>query len=707
MMNIKTRLQGIAQRFSYAARHLFARTGRQVNVAGLALDILTQREQRNELPWLTPQRAVELYEAWRRGELADVQRVWEQLEETDDTLMTVLDKRQRALADMPWAILTDAEAIGDDAERARKAEFQQAYLRTVFNAVENLEEALVHLGMADFRGVAALEITGNMQRMRWEVIEPWCLARPVRRGPWMYNAKADVTFSTLEEMEKERIIVREARPIDLACMFLIVDKMHAIHGWDAFLDVFGNPSIFLELPQATNEQMAKVYDALAKRIIGDGRGTVPSGSKFQTVETRQNNCDSFEKRAKWCADAIITVATGGLLTVKAESGSGTLAGNAHADSFENLVAGSAASISATINKQFTRRLLAEAFPNDPPLAYFSLAPEPADERMRLAQLLATLKTAGWQPTQEKVAELMQMEVEPVPVAPTTAPDESAQPHIQPLVNRCRGLQPAEDTDTAEPPLNEGELEALRFLGAGLNPEQVAADAAFMAEAMRESTIDPSSPIGYAEAGELRSTKPDNAAPWTAGEEEDVEEPGSESPAESVTNAAVRVFKRDNLGRFAVTGAVLKKNKGGRGSRGKKMLGKTGSPNLIEAGDSKRKTKRALVKAFLKAKDGKKVSTGYKMGSHEVTLAPGDKEHWGTHHAERKEHPKKISSDKLAEVTLHGKRENDRGNDVAMEHKGVRLVMTPEKQPTKKTDEPLIPKKNNDRIVGKNWYEPRK
>lgn len=467
MMSTKTRLQGIAQRFSYAARHLFARTGRQVNVAGLALDILTQRERRNELPWLTPQRAVELYEAWRRGELADVQRVWEQLEETDDTLMTVLDKRQRALADMPWAILTDAEAIGDDAERARKAELQQAYLQTVFNAVENLEEALVHLGMADFRGVAALEITGNMQRMRWEVIEPWCLARPVRRGPWMYNAKADVTFSTLEEMEKERIIVREARPIDLACMFLIVDKMHAIHGWDAFLDVYGNPSIFLELPPATGEQMARVYDALAKRIIGDGRGTVPSGSKFQTVETRQNNCDSFEKRARWCADAIITVATGGLLTVTAESGSGTLAGSAHTDSFENLVAGSAASISAVINRQFTRRLLAAAFPDDPPLAYFSLAPEPADERMQLAQLLATLKTAGWQTTQEKASELMHMDVEPVPAAPSPAPMMNTAPEpAAPVANRT------EEPQVEEPPLTDEELAAFAEMRHP-NPERMA------------------------------------------------------------------------------------------------------------------------------------------------------------------------------------------------------------------------------------------
>ncbi len=457
----------MAQRFGHAARHLTARTGEQVNVTGLMLDMLTQRERQNELPWLTPQRAVELYEAWRRGELADVQRVWEQLEETDDTLGTVLEKRQRALADMPWAILTDAEAIGDDAERARKAELQQAYLQTVFNAVENLEEALVHLGMADFRGVAALEITGNMQRMRWEVIEPWCLARPVRRGPWMYNAKAEATFSTLEALDAERVIVREARPIDLACMFLIVDKMHAIHGWDAFLDVYGNPSIFLELPPATGEQMARVYDALAKRIIGDGRGTVPNGSKFQTVETRQNNCDSFEKRAKWCQDAIITVATGGLLTITTESGSGTLAGSAHTDSFENLVAGSAASISATINRQFTRRLLAAAFPDDPPLAYFSLAPEPADERMQLAQLLATLKTAGWQTTQEKASELMQMDVEPVPAAPSPAPMMNTAPEpAAPVVNRT------EEPQVEEPPLTDEELAAFAEMRHP-NPERMA------------------------------------------------------------------------------------------------------------------------------------------------------------------------------------------------------------------------------------------
>ncbi len=497
-MEIKNRVQSffrrfiprsLVKRYSHEVRHLTARTGEEVNVTNILLDMLTQREAQNELPWLTPQRAVELYEAWRRGELADIQRAWEQLEETDDTLMTVLDKRQRALAAMPWEIMTDAAAIGDDEELTQKAKLQQAYLRAVFNAVENLEDAFVHLGMADFRGVAALEITGTMQRMRWEVIEPWCLARPSRRGPWMYNARADSTFRTLETLDAEAVIIREARPIDLAVMFLIVDKNHAIHGWDSFLDVFGNPSIFLELPSATSESMAKVYDALAKRIIGDGRGTIPNGSKFQTVETRQNNCDSFEKRAKWCREAIITVATGGLLTVAAESGSGTLAGNAHTDSFENLVAGSAASISAAINKQFTRRLLARAFPDEPPLAYFSLAPEPADERLQLAQLLATLKTAGWQTTAEKASELMQMDLEAVQeqAQPAPMPGEvlNTEYEYTPVANRGEG-------ETGEPPLTADELAAFELLKMP-NPARMQKRLAEVERALREGADLPQRP----------------------------------------------------------------------------------------------------------------------------------------------------------------------------------------------------------------------
>ncbi len=686
-------------------RHLTARSGVEVLYWSLVQNMLVQRERRNDLPELTPQRAQELFEAWRRGEMADVQLMWDQLEERDDTLMVVLNARLSALAEMPWAVVPDADAVGDDPQRQAQAEEQKRVLMSLFTAVENLEDALRHLGMADFRGVAALEIVGDAARMRWEVIEPWNLCRPVRRGPWLYNAEASSTPARLEAFEPGSVIIREATPIDLPAMYLISSLHHSVHSWDGFLEVFGIPNIFMEMPPATPEEKALEFDAVVQRLIGEGRGTVPNGAKFHTVETSKDNSQSFEARYKVCREAIITLATGGLLTVGTAPNSGTLAGSAHSDSFSRLCAASARSISSVINRQFVRRVLAETFPGQPMLVQFELAPEPIDDRKQMAELLSALNAAGWMPSAETVSEMMNFEVQRVQQPPTGTNTQA-----QPVMNRAdapgfespsgrflrRGDSASEEEDSvespaeSEPPLNEGELEALRLLGGGLNPEQVAADAAFMAEAMRESTIDPSLPLrGYAEAGDLRMES-SAAAPQ---EEE-----------ETVTNAAARVFKRDNMGRFAVTGAVLKKNKGGRSSRGKKMLGKTGSPNLVEAGDSKRKTKHALVKAFDEAKEGKKVSTGYKMGSHEVTLAPGDKEHWGRDHAERKEHPGKISSNELAEMTLHGERKNERDNKVTIRKDGNILVFAPENQPTRKKGEPLQPKKEKDKLVGQNWYK---
>lgn len=291
-----------------AHRHPAARgdapTRRTVNPYAVLLDILNTREKRNTLPFLTPQRARELFAAWRRGEMADVQLVWDQMEEFDETLATIRASRLGALAEMEWHVEIDAAAVGDDPAMRREGEAQQATLTRHLNAVENLDEALLHLGMADFRGVAALEITGKLSAgYRWEMIEPWCLARPARRGPWYYNPDAGPTPARLEEIVPEACIIREASPIDLPAMFLIVYKHHAIAAWDAFLDVFGNPSIFLEMPPNTDERRACEFDAKVRQIIGEGRGTIPNGTKFQTIETTKTDAEAFAGRAKWCNES--------------------------------------------------------------------------------------------------------------------------------------------------------------------------------------------------------------------------------------------------------------------------------------------------------------------------------------------------------------------------------------------------------------------
>lgn len=705
-------------------RHESARSGAEVLYWHLVQNMLVQRERRNDLPELTPQRAQELFEAWRRGEMADVQLMWDQLEERDDTLMVVLNARLSALAEMPWAVVPDADAVGDDPQRQALAEEQKRVLMARLSVVENLEDALRHLGMADFRGVAALEITGDAARMRWEVIEPWNLCRPVRRGPWLYNAEASATPARLEAFVPGSVIIREAMPIDLPAMYLISSLHHSVHSWDGFLEVFGIPNIFMEMPPATPQDKALEFDAVVQRLIGEGRGTVPNGAKFHTVETSKDNSQSFEARYKVCREAIITLATGGLLTVGTAPNSGTLAGNAHSDSFSRLCAASARGISSAINRQFVRRVLAEAFPGQPMLVQFELAPEPVDDRKQMAELLSALNAAGWMPSAETVSEMMNFEVQRTQ-QPPTAPNTQ----VPPVMNRGdapgsespsgrflrRGDSASEEEDSvespaeSEPPLNEGELEALRFLGAGLNPEQVAADAEYTAAALRDGIVmnscnqyehdadcdgaddDPSSPDDYAEAeeDERREREMDassmESAGYTPEEIERVTGIKISDDEEIVTNASCNQHQHaTGCMRFA----VLKKNKGGRSSKGnpKSLRIKSNTPLKAARLAKPQAQVDAVEKAITRtATKGGRVEDAARVGKSSLSIEHGmvgDKSNdfkggYGSSHQQSKHGGGKemTTPRKVAQASVLGKKSKDRKNGTVLsDYKGTQAAL---------------------------------
>ena len=442
------------------------------------ISLLTQRESRKELDFLTPQRADDLFEAWIRGETAEVQLVWDRLEKFDSTLFACVRARLSALGEMKWTVNVDADAVGDDAAMQQLADKQRLFLLRCLSDVENLTEAISALGKADFTGVAALEITGNMQRMRWETINPWHLCRPSLHAPWMYNANADPIPRAPELLEEQSVILREALPMHLPIMFLIVAKRHGVQAWDAFLDKFGIPAAFFETPPGSTEQQALEFDAVVQKLIGEGSGVIPNGAKLHTFETSRDNTQTFEARARWCDDALLQLILGGKLTMTTEAGSGTLAGNAHQESFERLCSSSARSISECINRQFCRRILRSAFPGSPVLASFSLAPEKEDDRAAQAQIIATLSSAGFRPSAETVSELIGFEVQPV--APSPAPAfppvsnsaaSDSEPNSQ-IVNRKSYIV----NSSVEPPLTEPELAALQSLSKGFAADQLEADA---------------------------------------------------------------------------------------------------------------------------------------------------------------------------------------------------------------------------------------
>lgn len=174
-------------------------------------------------------------------------------------------------------------------------------------------------------------------------------------------------------------------------------------------------------------------------------------------------------------------ATGGLLTVLAESGSGTLAGSAHMEAFRQIAANDAISIAECINRQYVRRRIVAQFPGLPVLVYFTLTQPVINDRAATVNMLCQLAGQRWRATDEAVSEEVGVEVHTEEVqSENSAPPVPVMDGI--VVNANSDLEDAAD---GELPLNEEELATLRFLGGGLNPAQVAADAAFMAEAMKE------------------------------------------------------------------------------------------------------------------------------------------------------------------------------------------------------------------------------
>ena len=512
--------------------------------------------------------------------------------------------------------------------------------------VENLTEAISALGKADFTGVAALEITGDMKRMRWEVINPWHLCRPSIHAPWMYNANADPVPIAPEMLEAESVILREALPMHLPAMFLIVAKRHGVQAWDAFLDKFGIPAAFFETPPGATEEEAMEFDATVQKLIGEGSGTIPSGAKLHTFETARDNTQTFEARARWCDDALLQLILGGKLTMTTEAGSGTLAGNAHQESFERLCAATARSISECINRQFCRRILREAFPDQPQLALFDLSAQKQEDLSARAQLIATLSSAGFRPSAETVSEMMGFEVEAV--EPTPATPSPFTPALRPITNR--------ETDTPTPdasaPLTEQELAALQSLSKGFAPDQLEADANTIYTALADA-------IALSE------------------DETDEEE-------ETVENAKVH---SDGTICRAFKGPCTKK--GSRASKGNPRAKRTKSNTPLKAAPgAKPQAKVDAIDHALRTtlKKGGKVEDVAKIGGKSVTIEHGKpgikkldyKRGFGSSHqyAKHGDETKEKTTQRKAAITLvHGKRRWDEEHGTVAHELGSRAAYT--------------------------------
>ena len=129
----------------------------------------------------------------------------------------------------------------------------------------------------------------------------------------------------------------------------------------------------------------------------------------------------FREHLDYIDRQITMVGTGGLLTMLTESGSGTLAGSAHRDTFLQIARGDAVALSEVMQREIDLPMLAQAFPGWPPLAYFEFAPSISDQASRVVQDAAQLAAAGYMVDPAEISEKSGYRLAPMaPAGPASA-----------------------------------------------------------------------------------------------------------------------------------------------------------------------------------------------------------------------------------------------------------------------------------------------
>jgi phage gp29-like protein len=371
------------------------------------------RDAYNPLRGMTLQRLLGLLDAGERGQYADLQWFYHYMERSDAMVFSVMQRRKAALLSCDWDVKQVAhvegrkskvEGAGVVAGRVL-AEEQAAMLREAYDRIENLRDAVGFLFSGFFRGYAHLEKhyakSGMIERL--EPVEQWFWLRDGMYGAWEYNQNAVSGRYRGMPIEPADFVILDTVPLNRLLAGLYLGRTLTLKDWDSWLEVYGIPSVFLVGPPNTPEAKEDEYQRIAEQLISSGRGYLPNGSDIKYVNGGGNH-PPFLERLEYLDRQITLVATGGLLTMLTESGSGTLAGNAHSETFMQIARGDALTVSEVLQEHVDAPLLAEFFPGRPVLAYFEFAPAQSDQASRVVDDAVKLAKAGVKIETEELAE---------------------------------------------------------------------------------------------------------------------------------------------------------------------------------------------------------------------------------------------------------------------------------------------------------------
>ena len=294
------------------------------------------------------------------------------------------ERRQSALAGLGWRTVANASA-----RDAVLAEEQRSALEEFANGIEDLDDAIEHLGLGFFRGYSVCQpIWDGLSVRRIELLDSWNFLKG-EHGELLWNPECSMDPSRCEEItpEARAVVFRRRRAID----------------WGRFLERYGIPPVDVVMaPNTTNAQRDDYLESA--EAARDGRPAAwPAGSQISRAEGSRGQ-DPFSAFIDHQEKLVVLMSTGGTLTSLAQADTGALAGGAQMDVWTQIVARDGVAISAALNRDLFAPFLREAFPGRTVSARLELGREDAPSAAEAAELAVKLRGAGYRVDQSQLEE---------------------------------------------------------------------------------------------------------------------------------------------------------------------------------------------------------------------------------------------------------------------------------------------------------------
>lgn len=375
------------------------------------------RDNYNPIRGLVIARAISILEAADRGDFAELQLVMRKVERRYPALKGLKARRLAALEKLDWEIKVIDELPAGVTRQ--DADAQQKFLRSRYELVENLTEAIGFLATAEFRGYAILqkhrfndggEFDGAVREFHWLPQDQF--SRNGQFGDFYYNQNSnfgigiDSCPTLLGEqnrigsahLPREDFLIREVEsPLYEIALVAFVNWCMGRKDWAAFTEIFGLPNGVAIMPANIPPGMEDAYRLAAERVADGVSGALPNGSdiKFPSAGVRgeapfKNFCDAQDYD-------VVLAGTGGRLAMLTADKGGLGDGPAleHAAAFDEIAEAEARKINAIFQDDFDRVELAGEFRGQPVLAYFELSTRDAEDTTQLVNHAATLALAGY------------------------------------------------------------------------------------------------------------------------------------------------------------------------------------------------------------------------------------------------------------------------------------------------------------------------